>query len=355
MTQLVSFFVLLTSILSAAPAERPKIPLTGTGNALGIDQRLKIDKDGKGPADPRAYYELRSRDAACMADLAKAKTEYSKQLKAIRTLKDSRPAAGSGAPEPVEINNKIDLLGKQLAAQRSTLLNAMNRCGECSVEAVIPHVIKTAAKTEVWYESDGSCQIPSKDKDVLKKAFQRISDSLTHAKRYPHHAEGGFGSILDFQIAQVNTTPEGATSVKFDDKLDAFTGLPTYLAIWVRGPKLLPGATPAFQYFIRSENKAYGTTDLNEFELKFETVSDPKIKNKVIFPTIQDRSTSGRPLPAKQQTLPNVIGAWYLNSDGYLRYYTAAEFPFKFPGLEEIARYTLLDTLAELSDRGDWE
>ncbi len=347
MTRVLCLMLVCSSFAWAATTKRPTVPLTTDGKSLGVDVRLGMGK-------PRDFFEARSRDAACMADLARAKADYKAFQKQIRDLKAKRPVAGPSTPEPKDLNDQIDALGVEQRKQRSKLLAIMEKCGECAVQSVVPLKITTAAKTETWYESDGSCQFPVKDQSVLDTAFKKISDSLTHAKRYPHFSEGGFNSILEFQVANVtkDATTNAITSVAFDKTIDAFPSPQTYLAIWVRGPQIF-GTTFAFQYFIASEYKHYSVGSQKEFELKFETVAT---KEKVKFPDIQDFFPSGRPRPKLKQTeLPNVVGAWYLNSDGYVRYYTAAQFEIQIKAAEQAARATLLDTLADLSDRGDWE
>jgi hypothetical protein len=322
-------------------AARPAVPIND-GMALGVDARLASGK-------PREFYESRAKaNPDCVKDLDKAKEDFREVAKQIKELKAKR--SGLKDAEVDAINKDIDRLGADLGKKRSVVLKWMDKCGECSVQEVTGVKVASVSRTENWYVSDGSCQIPSKDPAVLKAAFKKISESLQHAKRYPHYSEeGGFTNILDFQIAKVETKGKDITKISFDPKVDLFTGAQNFLGIWVRG---IPGFN--FRYFISAEQKLSPSEDA--FHLKFETVPSELIKLKEVpFPEISDYTASGKATPVKASSLKNVIGAWYLNSDGYLRYYTAAEFLFMFDKLKDIARSTLLDTLWELSERGEWE
>jgi hypothetical protein len=331
-------------------AERPKVPAPG------------VDADLVGANGPRAFFEKQASDAACVSDLGKVRSEYRTILTEIESLKKARPkstkADGTEDAALKTANDAIDAKGVSLKEKRKELLALMQKCGECSAQDVKPWKVKPTPKrpqAEMWYVTDGSCQIPSKDTKVLESAFQEVSNSLVHAKSYPAYSPGGFGNVLEFQLAKV--TGAGPTvKVEFLPKEDKFPASPIHLGIWIRGFEAFNNLF-AFRYFIKANYEFKDANGLKEFWLTFNTVDDDiSTQKKVVFPdTVTDLTTSGRVKKVKPNNLKNVQGLWYLNSDGYIRYYTAAVFPFPNDNLAELGKNILLDTLTTLSERGKWE
>ncbi len=321
MNLLISTIILGSSFsLWALTPERPTAP------------PLAIDKVLTGGEEPRVFFEKRASDAACQEDLKTAKTE-------VRTIKDAMKAMSAAKAPATELDDKE----ADLAVARETLLTLMEKCGECATQEVETQELNFKTHKETWFISDGSCQIPSADPAKLKKAFELISDSLIHAKRYPR-TKDGFENVLDFQIVENGTT--------FKPQEDLFPKSPANLTIWVRGPRAL---RLMFYYFMEATYATQPTPNGgSEFFLKF-TAAEPKAK--LTYPTVTDFTASGKPIPLISMLLKNVVGQWYVTSDGYIRYFTAAQLPNNLGAsvFKKLGRGVLIDTLTEISARGEWE
>ncbi len=344
MIKLVSLTVLAISFpLFAKSGSRPSIP------APEIDPALI--QDGK---TVREFFENRAKDAACQSDLTKAKADYRQKLKEVEDLKATRVLTTDGKEDATlkSINDKIDAMNAPLIALRDKMLVLIDKCGECATHEVESRDVDAGAgKTENWYISDGSCQIPSDDPAVLSKAFKLISESLLRTSAYPKTAKDGFANILAFRAA--NKKDLSALS---DDK---FPASPLNLFLWVLGPPLPFGlGWFRFQYYVKAEYTEPKTAT-DPFFLKFETEADARIKADteiVGLENIPDTTLSGRAKKGGKTTwLKNVQGSWYVTPDGYLRYYTAAQFPMKLKDIATQGRRILIDTLVFAQSRGDWE
>lgn len=306
-----------------------------------------VDLDLVGSDGPRPFFEKRAQNPECRNKLDAAFRDHQALVAEIEALKAKRVS------EPAELakqNKEIDALGAGLKVKQAAIRASMLECGECTAkDAVALKVLGKVGKSAgTWFETDGSCQIPVSDPAVLEKAFSLISDSLLHAKRYPLYSPGGFSNVLDFQVVD---------GLKFKPEVDEFPPSPLNLGVWVRGPNNLPflGAV-AFRYFVEAKYDFYENASAKEFTLSFTTTEDQKTIRAIEFPdNVTDRSTSGLPLKVKPFSLARVRGLWCVNNDGYIRYYTAAEFQFNVPFAADLAKDILLDTLITLSSRGQWK
>lgn len=321
---LISTIILgLSPFLWAGDPERPTAP------PPGVDLVLT-----KGEA-PRVFFQKRLEQTACQGRLKTAKAEVKRLTKEIATMRANK-----------ERDDLIDDKGKTLMEERTKLLGEMQECGECATQEIETRVLDFRTHKETWFISDGSCQLPidnstPEGKTKLKKAFDLVSDSLTHAKRYPN-PNGGFNNVLEFQVM------DGST-LKPD--VDAFPPSPLSLAIWVRGPRAL---RLMMYYPMEAKYETTTTNGLSEFHLEFASFEP---KSKVTYPTVTDFTPSGKPVGLIPLLLRRVVGRWYLTSDGYFRYFTAAMLPANLStnALKEQGRSVLNDTLTELSARGQWE
>lgn len=313
----------LSSFLWAADPQRPTAPPPG------------IDKVLTGGEEPRVFFQKRMADAACQDDLKKAKGTVRSLIKEIETMR--------AAKEPAD---KIDAKGPILMDERVKLLALMEKCGECATQEIETRVLDFKTHKETWFISDGSCQLPidgstPDGKAKLKKSFDLVSDSLVHAKRYPK-PNGGFDNVLDFQVM------DGTT---FKPDVDAFPASPVNLTVWVRGPRVF---RLMMYYAMEATFSTTVNNGLSEFNLEF-TALEPK--SKITYPTVTDFTPAGKPISLIPLLLKRVVGRWYITSDGYFRYFTAAMLPANLStnALKEQGRAVLTDTLTELSARGQWE
>jgi len=195
-----------------------------------------------------------------------------------------------------------------------------------------PVVIKLPSQTQVWYVSDGSCLLPPDKAEVLKAAYVRMSDSLQDLKQYPKKS-GGFDHLLEFLVYD-SKTKKPATKIT-QSPFDAF--------IAVSGPKLL-GLSAAATYYIQNNFAKKPMEGGEYFQLTFEGIAPPP---GYTFPAVY--SDTGIPYP--QLKISRVYGSWYVDSKGYVRYFTAADFGLKVQYAADLASSILLDTLTQLAER----
>jgi hypothetical protein len=350
-------FLVLSAPLFAAPGPTPVIPFPGEDSVL------------TGGLPARQFFEDRAtKNPVCTANLITAKKKVRDLLKLVADLKDSR--AGK-TPEEIEaINDKIDAYENEktpvdvnLLVARTKMLDLMQECGECATrkldlvesDILLPDGRKDPSKTQKWYVSNGSCQLPTKDPKILANVFEVLSKSLIRADDYPKSAPGGFANIVNFKQARssdLHVLPDNEFPDATKDK-----SMNIYL--WVLGPKI--GAQFIFYYYLTSFHDTYKTArGVDEFFMNFQTQPDARLKGSWKAPggpAIFDTTLSGRRANSFITELPlaNVKGQWYVNGDGYLRYYTAAEFPLKIKEIETLGRRILIRTITDAAARGKWE
>ncbi len=330
MTILLSTLLLgLSTSLWAAEPERPTVP------PPGVDKVLT-----KGET-PRAFFQKRMADAGCQSELKAAKKAFRDLIQEVADMRAAK-----------ETDSKIDAKGGALMDARMEVLRLMELCGECATREIEVRTLDFKAGRETWFISDGSCQLPIETTNAkgepdaagiakLQTVFQLVSDSLVHAKQYAG-PNGGFDNVLAFHVINGN---------KIDPKADLFPS-PANLAIWVRGPRIL---NMMMYYPMEAEYETVTKGSLSEFNLKFKSF-EPKAK--IVYPNVTDFTPSGKPVPPLiNLLLRRVVGRWYITSDGYFRYFTAAMLPLNLtnPELMKQGRSVLTDTLTELSYRGQWE
>lgn len=345
MLRIVSVFLLMSGCFLSA-AERPKIPVDG------VDTTLLVDAQGKS-VSPREFFEKKSSDAACVADLARLKKEFRQQYQELQALKAKRST-------PVgQEDAAIEAKYAEMDKKRDEALVLLEKCGECSTRPLDRISVLAATGKEDWYVSNGSCQIPTKDKAALKVSFEKVKQSLLNTKYYPKRAHRGFDNILEFKF--VTPTANGYTMSDADTDLPA---TPFDLFVAVRGPKVFQ--LLSFNYFIKARHatsvvdpSARVSSEENKFSLEFENQA-PTETAKLQFPEVFDYTASGKAISTSELKLPQIQGKWFLTDDGYIRYYTAAALPANIIPknsnmFEVLGRKILIDSLMDLSERSEWD
>ncbi|MBY0370999.1 hypothetical protein K2X33_09950 [bacterium] len=298
-----------------------------------------------GSDSPRVFFESKGTDAACVSDLSTAKTNYRKGYAELQKLKAARTT-------PVGTEDAaIEAKFKEVDAIRDNVLVLLEKCGECSTNKL---TTSKAGPGLEWFISNGSCQLPIKDKAALKTAFDKVRASLLHTANYSKKAFRGFDNILDFQMIGPDMKPVGK-----DVPLPE-TGF--NLLISVRGPGV------ALQYFIDGSYKSSAVDpskrvgmEENQFALEFSSADANRMAQVAFSGTVNDYTASGIPVPMTGVPLAQVQGKWYLTDDGYIRYYTAAVIPTliipasKRQKMLDLGRKILIDSLFDLSERAEWD
>ena len=309
------FFLLFSVVqipLSLADV-RPTLP------ALGEDRALTGDKPA---AD---FFAIRRQNATCRADLDRARILFSKARVELMELVAAAPGTAL-----------IDSAEKRSEIARRRLLKKTEECGECATREVEMRSVQTAGRKENWYISDGSCQLEGVD---TVAAYHRMVDSLLHLRQYPQRY-GGFADLLEFVGVDEN-------SGEILPQLDKAEASPFFTFVAIRGPNL--GILTAFSYYIKNEFEEKSSGEKRQFVFSFHGTKPPR---EFRTPLVYQVTASGKKIPAQQIKLPQVMGLWYLNSDGYIRYHTSADFGVSLKFAKELARDILLDTIVQLSERG---
>ena len=288
----------------------------------------------------REFFSERSKSQDCQVSLLEKKQGYQEarqQLKELLTQRD------------------LDAIDKQeivMRRARDSYLEEMRQCGDCAIGEMKSKAFVSPEGSATWYLSGGHCQIPipQEKPQELKKAYERVTDFLTHLKRYPkeNSRQGadtplqlsqGFYYMLDF----VAVDPDSGSLLKdWDEVKDS----PFFAFLAVKGIEIF-GQKTAVTYYIK--NTIESSEEDSYFHLTFKGERPPENFQR---PELSWIPASRRKQAVMPMRIPSVIGSWYVNQDGYLRYYTAANFGVSVKFAEGLAQSILLDTLATLLERG---
>jgi hypothetical protein len=279
----------------------------------------------------REFFAARSSQNDCVAKYEAAKKTF---LDAQATL-TKMVASGAAAAD-------IDTQENQVESVRQPYLEATADCGPC-VTNPIPDPVEVPGngRTEVWYKSDGSCQLPGTDRTELAFKFDTLTTQLTHLSAYPRQPKTGkgFDSIIDV------TAYDPKTGV-FDRSIDAFNGAGAWLWLAVKGP-----LSTAFSYYFYDKYQFSTKNGLREFTMRGDSVAP----NGFTAPQILSyTSASGK----KHNVLNTMLGigsstTWYVNEDGYIRYCATADFPIKSDFVKNFGRQQMMDLLATAAAKAE--
>lgn len=292
-------------------ADRPVYPERGEDKVL------------TGGKTAREFFAERTKDSPCRRDLLGLWEKYKTALKKLDDMKKAGDA---------DMDEQYDLVTN---LRRSITLKN-NECGECAAHPTKKIVIQTPARTEVWYQSDGSCQLPFTDKAQLAKAFDTIRDSVLRAKQHPHYADG-LHHVLEVKAV------DGKTG-KFLPEVDLLGAEPQPVFVSVRGPEIL-GLLTAFSYVKNATWKDATVDGVRELVFKADGQRPPL---GFQYPDVHSVKPSGAKEtvpPLRQKKVTQLLSYWYVSEDGYLRYFTAAEFGVALKFIEELGQEVMLDSV----------
>ncbi len=315
-------FVVLGWVLvstSATALDKPKIPEPGVDLVL------------TGGKTSREFFAARMENPECRKTLEEKRVALDAEKQKLKTLQQEGEASAVEAQE------------KHTISARSSWIDAVSLCGPCTAQKTEKRVIQGTAAKEVWYISNGSCQVAEKSSSKLKSTFEKLRSSILHAKQYANK-HGGFYFILDlipYDIKTDKPLPE-------EDEIESS---PMRGLISVRGPELL-GFLTGFGYYAEQKFETREKDGLEEFFLEGGTIPTP---STIKFPVnVEDVLASGRTVNVSvSRVAGGVISQWFLNSDGYIRYFTAGDFRAELKYIEEQSRNIMLDTVINMAERAD--
>jgi len=316
-----AFFLLLAANLAPAYAdERPVLP------EVGPDKKLT-------GGNPAAFFSARAADLRCQEKLTPARHSLVAAEKEVIKLVEEKSAA-----------SVIERAERNVAAARETYLDVLEICGPCATREIEKRKLITVTKTEIWNISDGSCYLD--EKKFGKPAFERMLKYLARTDSYAAYRKGGLRNILEFVPIDPGTGTLRPEWLVFDK--------PFFVFISVMGPTIL-GETLSPQYVILNETKEVNAKEFSHWGLSFKGVPAPRGFN---VPDVYVHSASGRKTLTRALKLPSVLGQWYIDNKGNLRYFTAADFGML--GIAsgfttKLARQVILETLAHVYEIGAGE
>lgn len=310
--KLVSLVLALGLCLPTLATERPSLP----GPA--------IDTELLGGKTPREFFTQRMQGCR---DLETTENTYREERAKLQTLKDSNAAA-----------NDLKFQQERAETALKAWIGRVKDCGPCHIRPIKRVVVTSAGKTENWFVSDGSCFLPSLTRDEAARAFEVRAKSLEQLSQYKY-SSGGFRQVVEFfAVDPVSGRPE--TQATIPSPYEAF--------IAVRGPTLF-GVRTAAGYYFGGGYRKWSDSDGAHYHSFFTAKRPPRGFRQ---PRIRETDITGNPHRVRLIQLSDAQGQWYLTEDGYLRYYTAADFGLSLKFLSDMAEATLFETLLDLTQRG---
>lgn len=304
-------FALVLGLVAMAD-ERPVLPTPG------VDMVLTQGKSA------REFFVARAQMTACRAQLKSAEADYLAEKKKLNDFIASGKTADT-----------IDTQEAAMVKARGVHLTKVFECGDCAAQEVEQRKVVTAARTEIWYIADGSCQLPSTEPEKVAKFLEKLGNELLLIKHYSKRF-GGFYHILELLSLEVATGKHQPEKEKLDKS-------PAWSWISVRGPEIF-GQQTGFSYLFEAN------FHLNEKEFVLSGAS-PRRPLGFQVPAVKDVLASGKVVDVRQLQLPSVLALWYVSNDGYLRYYSAADFGISTKFIEEQGKVIMLDTVTSLFER----
>jgi hypothetical protein len=306
--------ILIASLLSASAWADGQAPVC---NPTDEDTALFQGKTA------REFFANRAAQHDCVTRYEKAKNDFSTARATLTQM-----VAAHAAPAD------IDRQEAQVDSLRTPYMEATAECGPCIANPITdPVEVSAGGRTQIWYKTDGSCQLPTTDREELSQSFDRLTRDLTHLSAYPRQPASGKGydSILD-------VTGYDTKTGNLDHTLDGFDGAGSSLFLEVKGP-----LSTAFIYYFFDKFQFGTKGGLREFIMQGTAVppvgfTPPRI--------LSYTSASGK----KHNVLATLLGpgsqtTWYVNEDGYLRYCATADMGIKSDFIKNFGRLQMLDLL----------
>lgn len=304
------------------PLATQAVPTAPTIPTTGVDAKLMNNQT------PQAFFAARKNQTACRGELTTLKAAYVAEKEGLAKLLGT-----SGL-------DAIDAQGARMEKSRDTWLEKVSECGNCASQPMELRKIASAGRTEYWYIADGSCLVDGPNANGLLASYIAKKDSLLTADAYRHYA-GGFPTVLDYHFI------DPATGQK--QNLAKQTGAaPFFSFIAIRGP-VIAGMQASFGYVFKNEVAETQNNGVTEFSHTFQA----ERVDKFTYPnSVQQHLPSGRQRRAQLLKLSRVQGKFFLNSEGYIRYYTAADLGMDLEYAKKLAQNILLTTLESMYERG---
>jgi|694.fasta_scaffold17687_6 hypothetical protein len=311
--------ILLSLIASVTvfAAESPQIPTP------------EVDLTLTGGKPVSEYFQARLANQSCSSQLQDLRKKYREERNKFLALDKAKTS-------PTDLDSQERAMNNS----RDSVLAKLEECGECATRPVEHRTVYAPSGTQRWYVADGSCYLPALglSQSQMRAVYDKASARMLNNARYTK-MDNGIPSILKF------------------DRVDQATGkvLPAgpieesnfSIFLSVKGPSFA-GLVSAFSYFIENKVEKKSQNGVEETIIRF---NQAKLPEGFAYPDkIYDVTASGQKTAAFVRNIPQVQGLWYLNSEGYFRYYTAADFGISLSLADSFARKALLEALFAVTD-----
>ena len=311
MTRLVIFGLVVLGV--AAQGAGPAFP------ELGVDRKMFGDKS------PEVFFQERAEaDSHCVATLEARWKQYQRWSANLKKLLDE----GAGTPAIARVET-------QWEAAKQRYLESTFQCGNCVMHPVKKTVEQTPQGTAHWWVGDGSCYVAN------HTGFKAVRDSLFVVNRYPKHS-GGFRPLLEF-------LPVDPKSGDHLINLEVIDSTPFHAYLAIKGFVFF-GRMKAFGHYMRVDIEDDNKDNPTETAIKFTAVRAPR---GFEAPDVYDYHANGEPKggAAKTEPLPTLWSMWYLNDQGYLRFFIRANLRYPDATVRPVATELLSDTLFQFHER----
>jgi hypothetical protein len=305
------FFQAVVLLLFAADFSTADDVKPPTYPAPGVDLVLTGGKSAK------EFFASRAADADCRAALAEAKAAYEADQAKLDAMTQSR-----------EARDALDAQERALEDSRYAYLVKMEECGPCATDDVKSVKIQSSGRTQYWYVLDGSYLIEAANESQRKQKVQRLKTFLLTV---PAKKKELLRNLIEYRLVD-NATGEMLEGVQ------VIKQSPFYTFTSIGRPVL--GSVFACDFY----SKGVLETS-NGLVLKSEVVPRPK----TFSPPLTDYvSPSGKTYYTRHEPVRSGLGMTYLNSDGYLRMWSATDYGIDMSAARSMMRRAHLDLLAQL-------
>ncbi|NBX91677.1 MAG: hypothetical protein EB078_07545 [Proteobacteria bacterium] len=312
--------ITMTSLLfslAIVAAERPEIP------KAEVDISLTTGKSAS------EFFQGRLGNQECALKLSDLRKKHRDEKNKLVTMQ-------KGQAKAVDLDSQERVVNQA----RDAVLTKLEECGECATRPIEHRTVYAPAGTQRWYIADGSCYLPALglSQTQIRAVYDKAAARMLNNARYTK-TDNGIPSILKFDRvdpANGKILPAGPV----DDP--SF-----YIFLSVRGPSFA-GLTASFSYYIKNDIEKRAENGVEETIIRF---NQAKLPEGFSYPDkIYDVTAGGKKTATFARNIPEVQGLWYLNTEGYFRYYTAADFGISLSLADSFARKTLLEALFAITD-----
>lgn len=283
----------------------------------GVDTKLFVTESPK-----EFFHKRQTNNVGCFKKLLLIKKQYLETKLKLKNLILKKVS-----------QTEIEKTQKEFEHYKKTYLELFETCGNCFLHEIEKKEILSTIKNEIWYLIDGSCFINLENSELLKKTYKKLYTSLLTVEQYSKES-GGLSGILKYLVVN-------PISGKIEKEISSS---PFYSFYVIKGPFLM-GQQTGFAFFARNEFKYQD----DQFYLTF---TGDKMPPSFSWPEVFDTSVTGNINKVFLFHISSVYGFWFISSEGYIRFFLAADLGMSFDFAISTGRMIFFENLIEFMERG---